>query len=242
MSDAAPQRVRIDLTSPQAVTQTSGLLFEPRQDRGAEVVVLAPGAGSDMLHPVLLEVGKGLADAGYPVLVFNFAFTEAGRRRPDPMERLERAYRDVAEWYGRRLGVDRPLILGGRSLGGRVASRLAAAGSTCAGLLLLGYPLHPRTRRTVDDEPPLRTDHWPELHVPMLFLQGDRDALCDLQLLSRERARLPADARVDVHVVAGADHAFAVRARDGRASAEVLSEVRRATIDWVAGLDRTPAA
>lgn len=243
MSDAAPKRVRIDLTPPQAVPQTSGLLFEPRSDRGLDALVLAPGAGSDLLHPVLLEVGKGLAEAGHPVLLFNFPFTEAGRKRPDPFQRLERAFVDAVDWLRERLGHDREVILGGRSMGGRVASHLAATAFPTSGLVLLGYPLHARRRRSGDEEDPrLRTEHWPDLHVPMLFVQGERDALCDFELLQRERGRVPGDARTDVHVVEGADHAFNVRARDGRTPAAVLSEVRETVVDWIAQLDRAPAA
>ena len=243
MADVAPLRVRIDLTPPQAVTQTSGLLFEPTRGRGQDAVILAPGAGTDLLHPVLLEVAKGLAEAGHPVLLFNFPFTEAGRKRPDHPTRLERAYLDAIEWMRARLGQERGIFIGGRSLGGRIASRLAAQGVTVAGLVLLGYPLHPRRRR--DDEidgSRLRTEHWDDLRVPVLFVQGDRDGLCDLEVLDRERRLHLTHVDSEVHVVAGGDHAFGVRARDPRSSAEVMEQVRRVVVEWMGQYARSAAA
>lgn len=243
MSDTAPARVRIDLTPPQVVTQTSALLYEPRRGTGLDAVVLAPGAGTDLLHPVLLEVAKGLAQAGHPVLLFNFAFTEAGRKSPDPAPRLERAYGDVVAWVRHRYGEDRGVLMGGRSLGGRIASHLAAGGVDCAGLILLGYPLHPRKRPNADTEQlRLRTGHWPDLKAPMLFVQGDRDALCDLDVFARERAHHLSGVPTELHVVRGGDHAFAVRARDRRSAAEVLDEVRGTVVRWVRQLELTATA
>ncbi len=238
MSDVAPTPVRIALSPPQVVTHTSGLVFEPSQDEGRAVVVLAPGAGSDLRHPVLLELGRGLAVAGHPVLTFNFAYADIRRIRPDPAGRLERAYTDVLRWARNRFGDNRRLFIGGRSMGGRIASRIAASGDPCDGLVLLGYPLHPRPRRDTDTAPPrLRTQHWPEVGVPTLFVQGDRDVLCDLSLLERARAEHLGNAETTVHVVAGADHAFGVRKRDSRASSDVLAEVRQAVLRWVRAHD-----
>ena len=243
MSDNAPARVRIGLSPPQVVTQTSGLLFEPRRDTGLDAVVLAPGAGTDLLHPVLLEVAKGLAGAGHPVLLFNFAFTEAGRKRPDPAPRLERAYTDVVTWLQQRYGNDRGILMGGRSLGGRIASHLAAGELDCAGLILLGYPLHPRKRRDADAEQlRLRTGHWSKLDTPMLFVQGDRDALCDLGILERERARHLSGVPTELHVVRGGDHAFGVRARDGRSAGDVLAEIRDTVVNWIRQREHTTAS
>lgn len=234
MPDVSPHRVRIPLDPPQAVPEVSGLLFEPLADRGGAAVALAPGAGSDLLHPVLVAVGKALAEAGHSALLFNFAFTEAGRKRPDPQPRLERAYADVLRWLRDRSGADRPVLTGGRSLGGRIASHLAASGTQTAGLILLGYPLHPRTRaQAAPEEQRLRTDHWDDLRVPALFVQGDRDGLCDLDLLEQQRERHLAQVDSEVHVIPGADHAFQVRARDARSATQVVSEVADVVVSWV---------
>ena len=241
MSDIAPTRVRIDLTPPQAVSQTSGLCFDPTGAGERAAVALAPGAGSDLMHPVLLAVGKRLAEAGHPTLLFNFAYTEAGRKRPDPPARLERAYADVLAWLRERYGADRRIVMGGLSLGGRIASHLAAEGSTSSGLVLLGYPLHPRQRRTADaDQVRLRTQHWDRLRTPMLFVQGDRDALCDLETFAHQREQHLSAAETALHVVSGGDHAFNVRARDPRSTADVLEEVSDVVVSWVAAHEPTP--
>lgn len=231
-----PEPVRIPLRPDAGDGNVGALLWRPDSDAGRAAFVLAPGAGSDCGHPLLRAVGAGLAGRGWPVLSFNFAYTEAGRRRPDPMARLEAAYRDAVSEAARRLGADRPLVLGGRSLGGRVASHLAASGERCAGLAFLAYPLHPAGR---PDR--LRTAHWGRLTLPILFVCGDRDRLCDLSLLERERrTRLPG-AAAEVHLVRGADHGFAVCASDPRNAAQVHAEVVDALATWADRLQRLPA-
>lgn len=227
MSTGAPTRVRVPLRAPQAVTHTSAMRWDPETDTGRPGVVLGHGAGSDLANPVLLAVARGLAARGYPVLTFNFPYAEAGRKPPDSPARLESAFNDVLAAAGEAMG-GRPLVLGGRSMGGRVASQLAAAGQPCEGLVLLGYPLHPPGRPER-----LRTAHWAQLRVPVLFVQGDRDRLCDLDLLERERAAHLRDVPSTVHVLSGADHGFAVRKSDGRSATAVLEEVTRVVGDWV---------
>lgn len=235
VSTRPAERLRVPLSTPQACADTGAVCWSPPWETGQPGLVLAHGAGTDVTDSVLCAVGRGLANRGHPVFVFNFPFAEVGRKRPDPQSRLEAAYRDAATAAAKHLG-DRPLVLGGRSLGGRMASHLAAEGWPCAGLVLLGYPLHP-----IDRPERLRTGHWPALEVPVLFVQGDRDRLCDLDLFSHEReARLAAPSRL--HVIPGADHGFAVRQRDGRSLREVLDEVVDAVADWLCLLgDEQPA-
>lgn len=237
MSASDTSRLRLELTPPQAVSRSSAVLWAPRVDAGRLGVVLGHGAGTNLTDAVLLGVGRGLAERGYPVLTFNFAYAEAGRKRPDPPARLESAFRDAVMVAGDLMD-GRPLVLGGRSMGGRIASRLAAQGTPCAGLALLAYPLHPARRRGSGDATGLRTDHWPDLSVPTLFVQGDRDPLCHLDVLARERRSRLRDADSVLHVVAGADHSFALRKADGRAPAAVLGEVVATVGDW---LDELPA-
>lgn len=220
------ERLRIALRGPQAVPSTGAVLWRPERPTGASFV-LAHGAGTDLTHPLLRALARGLAERGHETLTFNFAYTEAGRKRPDPMPRLEAAYADVVAEARTRMP-DRPLVLGGRSMGGRVATHLAAKGEPCDGLALFGYPLHPAGR---PDK--LRTGHWPDLKVPMLFVTGDRDRLCDLELFEIERRRLVATAHT-LHVLAGADHGFRVRASDGRTFAETVSEAIEAAAGWAA--------
>ncbi|HVL97774.1 MAG TPA: alpha/beta fold hydrolase [Egibacteraceae bacterium] len=232
MSPALTQRLRVPLRPPQAVPHSSAVLWAPPDDGGGAGLVLGHGAGTDLSNPLLLAVGRGLADRGHPVLAFNFAYAEAGRKRPDPAARLESAFRDAIAVAREAMGA-RALVLGGRSMGGRIASRLAAQGEPCAGLVLLGYPLHP-----AGQPERLRTDHWPALSVPVLFVQGDRDRLCELTLLDRERRAHLSGIDARVHVVVGADHGFAVRKADGRAPGAVLSEIVTVVADW---LEQVPA-
>lgn len=219
--------VSIPLTAPQAVASSRGLLWEPEHDRGGAAVVLAHGAGSTMEHPVGLAVAEGLAAAGVPVLAFNFAYVEAGRRRPDPTPRLLSAWRDVL-CVADGVFAGRPLVLGGRSMGGRMASMLVTDGVPAAGLLLLAYPLHP-----VGRPDRLRVDHWDDILCPVLFVSGSRDQMMDFDVLAEHRRRLAAS---EVHVVEGADHGFAVRKADGRSRHEVVTEVVRTADGWLARL------
>lgn len=236
MPDVAGERARIPLSAPQVVPDTGAVLWNPCSDEDKPGVVLAHGAGSDLTNPLLRAVARGLAGHGHPVAVFNFGYAEVGRRRPDPPVRLERAFRDVISAVRERFG-GRPLVIGGRSMGGRIATRLAADGCDCAGVLLLGYPLHPRPRA---GEPvatgKLRTGHWPRLRVPALFVQGERDALCDLDVFEAERAAHLDVGNAELHVVAGGDHGFDVRKRDGRTVAEVHEEIVDVASAWLAKL------
>lgn len=237
---SSAKRLRVSLTPPQAALHTSAVLWTPEgwvaeADPDRPALVLATGAGTDLTHPVLRTIARGLSRRGLPTVTFNFAYTEAGRKRPDPPARLQAAFRDVLAAVPDELGGGRPLFIGGRSLGGRMASHLAAEGVPVSGLVLLGYPLHPAGKPER-----LRTDHWPQVSVPSLFVQGERDALSNLGLLERERAdklRAPST----LHVVRGADHGFAVRVRDGRDQSEVLEEVVDVVARWVDAVARRSA-
>lgn len=228
-----PQPLRLPLRPPQAVGEAPAQLWLPDTDARRLGVVLAPGAGGDLTNATLQTVARGLADAGHPVLLFDFGYRAAGQRRPDPAPRLLSAWADAVALAREHVG-ERPLVLGGRSMGGRIATLLVADAALpgCAGLVLLGYPLHPPGRREK-----LRTAHWPRLRPPLLFVQGERDTLCDLDVFEQERAKLAGD--VDLHVLAAADHSFRVRARDGRPASEVSDEVVATVVDWV---DALPSA
>jgi uncharacterized protein len=231
LPNASAVRLRVAMTSPQAVTSTGAMVWLPEVDRGGLVFLLAHGAGTDFTNPLLRGVGRGLAERGFPTMVFNFPYAEAGRKRPDAARRLEAAYRDAIREAQDALGVERPLVLGGRSMGGRIASQLVAEGARCAGLVFLGYPLHPAGRPEK-----LRTSHWPALHVPLLFIAGDRDRLCQLDLLDRERTTHLRGVAHRLHVVAGADHGFSTRKSDGRSDAAVLTEIIDTVGEWAEGL------
>jgi len=197
-------------------------------------VVLAHGAGSSMSHPFMIDVQHGLAAAGYLVLTFNFPYAERGRWPPDRRPILEAAYTRVIEWLDDHRTL-RPgsVVIGGKSLGGRIASHVAAAGAPVAGLLYLGYPLHPPGK---PDR--LRATHLANIAQPMLFVAGTRDALCDLACFRTVVDAL--GARAAVHMIEGGDHSFRVLKRLGRTEAEIMAEIVEASAGWMQSIGLTP--
>ncbi len=217
-------RIRVD-----AVTTVSGVLAAPAPGAGRAraAVVLGHGAGADMTNAFLSAVHEGLAARGALVLKFNFAYTEAGRKAPDPPARLVATYRAAVAWLAAQPAArGLPRILGGKSMGGRIASHVVAAGDPADGLLFLGYPLHPAGRPER-----LRDAHLAASAAPMLFVQGSRDALCDLALLGPVLARLGRRARLAV--IDDGDHSFHVRKSSGRDDAAATDEVIAAASQWI---------
>jgi predicted alpha/beta-hydrolase family hydrolase len=206
--------------------QVSGVVALPAQRSAETVVVLAHGAGNDMSNPLLVSVADALTEHGFPTVRFNFPYKERRGRAPDPAPVLEACYRAVlkhvrgdAELQAKRL------VIGGKSMGGRMASHLAAAGEPVDGLLFLGYPLHP-----AGQPEKLRVAHLGRIAAPMLFITGSRDALCRLDLLRGALAGLPT---ATLHVIDDGDHSFAVRARSGRDQAAVRAEIVDASVAWL---------
>lgn len=193
--------------------------------RGETVVVLGHGAGGNRRTPMLLALAAALADSGRAALLYNFSYAERGSRRPDPPAQLEAAARAAAALALERTGARR-VVHGGRSLGGRIASQVVAAGEPAAGLVFLGYPLHPPGRPER-----LRDAHLSRIAAPLLFVQGTRDAFAREDLLLRTIERLAP--RAELARVAQADHSFAVRKRSGRTPGEVLDEVTRVLLGWL---------
>lgn len=187
--------------------------------RGKTYLVLGHGAGGNMHTPGLVAFAAALADRGVGAVRFNFPYTEATRKVPDPRPRLEACYRAVA---GRAAEHADRLFLGGRSMGGRIASYIVAEGYPAAGLVFLAYPLHPPGK---PDQ--LRDAHLPKITVPMLFIQGSRDAFAQPDLLAATIRRLPT---ATLHVVEGAEHGLAVRART---SEDVTRELVDVTMKWI---------
>ncbi len=213
--------------------QLTAVVHRPRSlpPGGATVVLLAHGAGGDMHHPLLIEVAEQCAADGLVAVRFNFVYAEAGRRAPDRMPVLERTLRDVAAWArGQQAWNVRRLVVGGKSMGGRAASRCVAAEGdehlAADGLVLLGYPLHPS-----GDVTSLRTEHLGAIRIPCLFVEGSRDSLCDLALLLPALGAIAAP--VSLHVVYGGDHSFHVPVRSGRGDEQVYAEISAAVSAWV---------
>jgi len=189
------------------------------------VLVLAHGAGAGMSHPFMQAATERLATRDVTVVRFNFAYIETGKKAPDRQPVLEETFRAVADHVRGELQ-PRSLFLGGKSMGGRIASHLVAGGFECDGLVFLGYPLHPPGR---PDR--LRDAHLYEIDVPMLFVEGSRDPFCPLDTLEEVRAKL--HAANEVVVIEDGDHSFKVRKSSGRTSEQALDSVVEAVAAWI---------
>jgi predicted alpha/beta-hydrolase family hydrolase len=166
-------------------------------------------------------VAKELRGRGLDVVRFNFPYSEKKSGRPDPMPVLQSCIKAVV---GTVRG--KPVIIGGRSMGGRAASMLAAEGFAVDGLLLLAYPLHPAGKPEQ-----LRDAHLPRITIPTLCLNGTRDTLCRRDLMEAVLPRLGAN--FNMHWLEGADHSFHVLKSSGRTDADVMSEVGDTTHRWL---------
>jgi hypothetical protein len=192
--------------------------------------VLAHGAGAGMEHPFMRAAARELCELGIGTLRFQFPYMEQRSRRPDPPPLCHATVRAaVGEAARRASGV--PLLAGGRSFGGRMSSQAQAleALTGVRGLVFLGFPLHPAGAPSEK-----RARHLFEVGIPMLFLQGARDALAERGLLESVVARL--GARATLRVVEDADHSFHVPAGSGRSEAEVRGELWRALSQWIGSL------
>lgn len=165
---------------------------------GATGLLLAHGAGTDQEHPRLVELRDGLVAAGLTVLSFNYPYTEAGRKGPDSQPVLLAAHRAARDYLSEIVG--RPVVLAGRSMGGRMGTYLAAAGEPALGLVLYAYPLHPPGQ---PDK--LRVDHLASIRVPMLFFQGTSDPLSRMELFEKHVRPLP---MATIEILEGAGHSL----------------------------------
>ena len=189
-------------------------------------LVLAHGAGAGHRHPFMVSIAKALADRGIDVVTFNFPYTEQKRRAPDRAPVLEECFRAVVARAGERRSLNRRrLFIGGKSMGGRMATHLAAQGlDALHGVIALGYPLHPPGKPEQ-----MRTAHLPAIGVPVLIVQGERDAFGTPAELGPAIKSMRAD--VTLHVIAGGDHSLAVK---GRSVAGGFDAVATAISEWVA--------
>ncbi len=220
------------LTIPLETGEPVGALVHGAAPGGPDAtLILAHGAGAPQTHPFMTGFARGLAIRGIEIVTFNFPYMERGRRVPDPASRLEGCYRAVIGVVrDRPEGTGRRLFVGGKSMGGRIASQTVAGDAqagrpTVDGLVFLGYPLHPPGRRDK-----LRAAHLPSITVPMLFVQGSRDAFGTPDEL---RPVLTDCAHADLHVVEGGDHSFRVRGKDAPSAEEVHTGLQDAIADWI---------
>jgi len=203
----------------------SGLLLRPPQAKA--LYLFAHGARVGMTHRAMESNAQGLAERGIATLRYQFLYMEKGSRRPDPPPLAHAAVRAAAV-EAVKLVPDLPLFAGGRSFGGRMTSQAQAKTPLpqVQGLAFLGFPLHPAGKPGVD-----RAEHLADVHVPMLFVSGSRDALAEMDLLKPLVDRL--GERATLHVVEQADHSFNVQAKSGRTSAEAEAEALDAMAEWM---------
>lgn len=201
----ATEKLTVSINDRDSVTAL--LYAAPKKIRVGTTVILGHGAGANQLHPFMRLFASGLAERGFDTMTFNFIYMEQGRRVPDPKAKLEACYAAVIEAarVHKKLKGNR-LVIGGKSMGGRIASQVAAqpeSANEIAALVFLGYPLHPPGR---PDK--LRDAHLPDITAPMLFIQGSRDAFGTTDELSAviKRLHLPAT----LFVIEGGDHSFKV--------------------------------
>jgi hypothetical protein len=203
----------------------SALLLTPSAPRVA--CVLAHGAGAGMAHPFMTAVAEALADRGIATLRYQFPYMEQGSRRPDRPAVAQETVREAVAEAHRHFG-NLPLFAGGKSFGGRMTSQAQAEAPLpgVRGLVFLGFPLHPAKRSSV-----ARAEHLANVRIPMLFLQGTRDALAEADLVARVVAGL--SDRATLTTILGADHSFHVPARTGRTDGQVMAELADAAAAWM---------
>lgn len=193
--------------------------------QGRCAVILGPGAGGTRHTPQLLAVANTLDPARYTTILFNFPYQESGRKFPDPASICE-ATVGVAAAYARGALAATKVVLGGRSMGGRMASQAVANGLTCDGLAFLAYPLHPP-----GDETKLRDAHLGSIGVPMLFLQGTRDAFARIDLLKAVVGRLGPNAQLALFE--DADHSFKTPGGAAFTSKQTEMKLLLRLTDWL---------
>jgi predicted alpha/beta-hydrolase family hydrolase len=231
-----PEHIRVAVSPSDHVTALTYRAARGGDD--APIPILAHGAGADQTSGFMVHFATELAARGVDTVTFNFLYTEQGRGVPDKNDRLESCWRAVIAAVrgghspahagkGRGKAGRRRLVIGGKSMGGRIASQIAAAGEDgVAGLVFLGYPLHPPGR---PDK--LRSEHLGRIRAPMLFVQGSRDAFGTPDELRAALAH--ANAAADLFVVEGGDHSFKVPKRGAMPQDAVYDAVLDEIVRWL---------
>jgi uncharacterized protein len=183
--------------------------------------VLAHGAGADQSHPFMKRFGEGLAERGIETVTFNFLYTERKKRAPDSPAVLEKTYRAVVKEVGE------PCFIGGKSMGGRIASQIAASGTDVQGLIFLGYPLHPPGKPEQ-----LRVAHWPKITAPLLFIQGEKDAFGSPDEIKAQTTKLKAP--FEIFPIAGGDHSLGVGKKALAAAGLTQEKIYDSALDEIA--------
>ena len=221
-----PEQFRVDINEFQSVS--ANLYSASARDRAGVTLILGHGAGAGQMSAFMVDFATELASRGIDAVTFNFFYAEQGRRAPDPNDKLEACYRAVIETVRnhKKLARNR-LAIGGKSMGGRIASQVAAAGvGDLTGLVFLGYPLHAPGKPEN-----LRSKHLSLIKSPMLFVQGSRDAFGTADELRPIAKKLSALATL--HVVEGGDHSLKVPKSAGVAQEQVYKAVQDEIARWL---------
>jgi predicted alpha/beta-hydrolase family hydrolase len=210
--------------------ETTSAIYDPGQGNVVidTVFVCAHGAGGNMNDGGMQKMAKALVSKGVNLVRFNFLYKEKKSGRPDAMPKLQDCFAAVVDKTRAELNPTK-LIIGGRSMGGRAASMMAADGYDCDGLLLYAYPLHP-----AGQPEKLRDAHLPRIKVPVLCFNGTRDALCTPELM--EEALKTVTTAWTMQWIEGADHSFHVLKSSGRTDAEVMNDIADTSSTWLAAV------
>lgn len=227
-----PNITELKFEASKSSGQVSAILMRPPEARW--LLVLGHGAGAGMRHVFMESVAAELAKQNIATLRYHFPYIEKGKKSPDPPPILMKAVRSAVNTALETVD-DLPLLAGGKSLGGRMTSSAAAqeALPEVQGLVFFGFPLHAPGRQSTD-----RADHLAKVPLPMLFLQGTRDKLADLELLRPVCDGL--GKRATLHIINDADHSFHVPKRSGRTDAEVIAELAATVAAWATQLETHP--
>lgn len=231
-----PEKLNIQVNERDIVT---ALLYPAlKSERSRVTLILGHGAGANQLHPFMQLFARGLAARGLDVLTFNFLYMEQGRRVPDPKAKLETCYLAVIEAARKHAKLKgNQIVIGGKSMGGRIASQVAAemqsvpstSTASIAGLVFLGYPLHPP-----GNPAKVRDAHLDQIKSPMLFVQGSRDAFGSRDEIQEviKRLKLPAT----LHAIEGGDHSLKAPKSSGLTQEQVyesaMDRIRDAIASW----------
>jgi uncharacterized protein len=222
--------LEIDFSVGERVGKVSALLILPQGAKS--MIALAHGAGAGMRHRFMEDVTRKLADRSVATFRYQFPYMEKGAKRPDSESVLTASVR-AAVVASKTYADGRALFAGGKSMGGRMTSLAAAKQplEDVLGLIYFGFPLHAAGKPSAN-----RGDHLFDITLPMLFLQGSRDALADLKLLQPLCVRL--GKRAELFVIDGGDHSFHLLKSSGRSDDQVLEETATKVASWISGLSK----
>jgi len=230
------EKLTVDVNESESVTAL--LYAAEKQTRAGLTAVLGHGAGASQDSGFMVMFASGLAARGLDVMTFNFIYMEQGRSVPDQKGKLESCFRAVIETAvkHRKLKSNR-LLIGGKSMGGRIASQVAAIASEekqpladqINGLVFLGYPLHPPGAPAK-----LRVEHLPQIRKPMLFVQGTRDALGSPEEIQPFIKGLRPAAKI--HTIEGGDHSFKAPKKFGVPQEQIYERAMNEIVSWAKGI------